>query len=201
MAAVRKMLMTQFKEDHPAELHHLVIAEAGERPPHPDEEEGEEEKLEHICDELADDRHPVGYVFIEPAVQAEADGPAPQEQRDDKGGSHHHGGIFPHEELGEFHGGVFRMVAAHEVRFTFGHVKRRTVGFRKNGGEEYDETDSYGHQQYPALPAQALAPHGKQEPAIGGLVFHDVGQVQRAVNHQHRDDGQTHADFIGNHLG
>ena len=36
----------QFKEDHPAELHHLVIAEAGERPPHPDEEEGEEEKLE-----------------------------------------------------------------------------------------------------------------------------------------------------------
>ena len=93
------------------------------------------------------------------------------------------------------------MVAAHEVRFTFGHVKRRTVGFRKNGGEEYDETDSYGHQQYPALPAQALAPHGKQEPAVGGLVFHDVGQVQRAVNHQHRDDGQTHADFIGNHLG
>ena len=29
----------QFKEDHPAELHHLVVTEAGERPAHPDEEE------------------------------------------------------------------------------------------------------------------------------------------------------------------
>ncbi len=29
----------------------------------------------------------------------------------------------PAEELRNFHGGVFRVVAAHEVRFTFGHVK------------------------------------------------------------------------------
>ena len=184
MAAVMKMLMT-----------------AGERPAHPDEEEDEEEELEHVRDELADDRHPVGYVFVEPPVQAEADGPAAQEQRDDQGGAYHHGGVFTHEELREFHGGVFRVVAAHEVRFTFGHVKGRAVGFREDGGQEDDEADGDGNQQDPALPAQALAPHGKQQPSVGGLVFHDVGEVQRAVNHQHGDDGQAHADFVGDHLG
>lgn len=66
---------SQFKEDHPTEFHHLVIAETRKRPPNPDEEEGEKEEFEYIGDKLADNGHPVCYVFVKPAVQPKTNGP------------------------------------------------------------------------------------------------------------------------------
>ncbi len=59
----------------------------------------------------------------EEPIDAEADGPATEEERHDESRADNHCGIFSQEEEGEFHRGIFRVVAADEFGFTFGKSK------------------------------------------------------------------------------
>jgi len=109
----------------------------------PADEDEEEDEGDEFCKEDAKVNKAGGdrESFFEPSVNAEADGPATKEEGGDEGGTDDHGGIFAEEEEGELHGGVFGMVAADELGFTLGKVKRHAVSFREDGGGEDDEGD------------------------------------------------------------
>ena len=101
--------------------------------------------------------------------------------------------IFAQEEQQERRRGIFDEEAGHQFGFRFQQVEGRAVGFRQGRDEEdHQHREQDGEdvpvREAPARPRSACASH-------------DVGEVQRAGEQQHRDHHKADRDFVGHHLG
>ena len=142
----------EFEEYDPTEFHELVVAEAGDGPAYPDEEDDEANCFGEEDAEVNKAREPLPSALAslkKRGIEAEAKGPAAEENGHDDRGAHDHGGVFSHEEERKFHGGVLGVIAAHQFGFTLGKIEGHAVGFREDRGGEDDEGDSQREQEEP----------------------------------------------------
>jgi len=161
----------------PAEPHELVIAEARERPAHPDEE-GHGDR--HLGDQRqqADDR-------ADPSGQMdERQGPAAEEERHAEARERRHVGVLRLEEQGEAHGAVLGVEAGHQLRLRFRQVERQPVRLGERGDQEDEEADELGD-------------HG---PHMLLLVGHHVRQIERADRDHRRQHRQGERQLVADHL-
>ena len=95
-----------------------------------------------------------------------------------------HVDILCKQEKTEFHGAVFRVVTADQFRFAFRHIEGGAVAFGQGADKENDKTQWL--IQY--IPAET------------GLLLYNGAQTQRAAQHDHRNEGKSHRQFVRNHL-
>ena len=123
-----------FEEDDPSKVHELVVAEARNRPANENEEEDEDGNFRQEATDMQQ-ADPPGSGW-EQAIDSEADRPTTEEKSHDERRANDHGGVFSKEEKGELHRGIFSVVTADKLGFTFGKIERSSVGFREDRGGE-----------------------------------------------------------------
>src|SRR5205807_8081825 len=99
----------QGDHDIPGQGHELVEAKARNRPPHQHAKHDEAKHFSDEHDELQD--NPGNASQYRDAGKM----PAAEEQNDQQETGRDHVRIFAEEKHGEFHGAVFRVIAAHEL--------------------------------------------------------------------------------------
>src|ERR1700733_207574 len=101
------------KQIAPAEVHELVIAEAGQRSAHPDVDTEKENYLDYKPEQ----RHKDVDECVLEMHHPERVRPAAQKKQRGHTANVDHVAVFGHEEHGELHGAVFGVVAASELAF------------------------------------------------------------------------------------
>ena len=104
----------------------------------------------------------------------------------------HYVGILGHKKDSELETAILRVKATDQIGLRFGHVERQTIGLGKKGNEKDQGRDRLDDKK----------------PALTMLGMHDPNQTKRGVfrtrsAHPKKDwqEGQTHSQFVGDHLG
>ncbi len=194
-----------FEKDDPAEFHQLIVAETRHGPADEDEEEDKADQLRHEHAEVDEtgkaetEEIPVGDFRIE----RETHRPATEEKRDDHGRADDHGGVFAHEEHGEFHRRILRVITSDQFGFAFGKVEGHPVGFseNRNGEDQEGDRSREPEQRFFQSDSETICiPDRQQQPTVIGLVLDDFAKIQVTEIHQNRYDRKAERDFVGNHL-
>ncbi|MPM63251.1 hypothetical protein SDC9_110131 [bioreactor metagenome] len=173
----------------PAELHHLVVAHARNRCPHP--RDGEDHDL-HLEDE-PQQRPPA--LIQEGAVQRPRCVETAEEQRHRHRRDGRDVDVLGEEVERVTEAGVVGDVSRNQFRFAFGHVERLTVGLAEHRNVVDDET----RQQQQAVPARQRDRGAEQIDRLR-LSRDDLAGRHRPRVHEDRDQGQTHGDLVADHL-
>ena len=183
----------------PAEAHELVVAEAGEGPAHPDEEDDEEAHLDEEDEGIDDETPPFG---LPRHIRVPRQAPAAEKKGHHEARGDDHGCVFAEEKEGEFHRRIFGVVPADEFGFAFGQVERKPVGFGEGRDEEDQERDEHRYPEDVAAESLVMpgGEKGKDGPAVVDLILHHVGKAQVAHDEKDGDDREAHGNFVGDHL-
>ena len=102
--------------------------------------------------------------------------PTAQEEQSRQAGHSNHVGVLGHEEHGEFHSTVFRVIAGDQFGFRLRQIEGDAVGLGKRRHQVNKESHGLAMEQIPA---------GNKTPECAALGIHDFAQAEATRHDQH----------------